>query len=300
MRTDILQGQDATLAYNLIATSDGFSPLTGETSGTTVLKYRSGAETGWNVKSLSGSNFREIGEGQYEVDFSGAELGTLGPFYSVLVGSDGSSYYREDEIALPALAGVLLATATSGSVAIPGVTVQIRDAADIAQIARGTTDVDGELFADLPPGDYNVHLHKLGWSFAGAPFLLTVTGDDEVTYVGTAQSIANPGSPDTFVLSVYLIRSDGTPRNGIEVTVAPIYTRRQQDRHIGVSSTGLTMTNAAQTATTDVDGFCSFALVPSSACHPSFLQYKVTAADQPTGSSTITMPAEDTMLESVL
>lgn len=300
MRTDLFQSQAASLPYNLIRVSDGFTPLTGQTSAQLTCKYRKAGASSWATKTLNSGNTHEIGDGQYAIDWTAGDFDTLGAFYSELIGSDGSRYYREDMIALPALAGMTLHFQTAGLVPIANVTLQLRDASDTLQLATGQTDVAGNLVIGLPAGTYRVWPWKAGYTFAGAPFTLVVTGNATVNYTGAAFSPSNPGAPGTFVLQVHLVRSDGAPRAGITVNVQPVYRRRTLGRAIGVTSVSKVLTEAVQTATTDVDGYCQFSLIPSSDLRPTFEEYKLSILDTPARETWITMPAADAVLEDVL
>lgn len=63
-----------------------------------VCTYKKEGQTTETVKTLGTNNFREIGNGKYEILFDATELDTVGVFHSEVTGTGIDSVTREDYI----------------------------------------------------------------------------------------------------------------------------------------------------------------------------------------------------------
>lgn len=77
------------VAANLVTILTGTTglPKTGLTSADVTCTYRKEGQSSFTAKSLNGSNFTEIGSGVYTIQFTSAELNTLGSFTWIVSGA---------------------------------------------------------------------------------------------------------------------------------------------------------------------------------------------------------------------
>jgi hypothetical protein len=68
-------------------------PVTGKVFGDITCKYQKHGETGLTSKTIDGTNWTEIGQGKYEIDFTAGELDTLKDF-TYLVTEAGSIQFN--------------------------------------------------------------------------------------------------------------------------------------------------------------------------------------------------------------
>lgn len=286
------------LRYVLIDSADFKTPKTGYAfSGVACKHQKQGAAT-LTTKTLSGSNFRHVGEGIYEVDFTAGELDTLGSFTTQMKANDSLAlpYYREDQIIVAGTAAnvgfvATLHTQTGAAVTIPSVTIQVRDSAGTTVIAEGVTDAStGNLSVLLPAGTYKVYAWKAGYTFSGSPFTVVVSADATTNLTGAAFAPSNPGGPNLVTVYGWLLDATGAARVGIVVTFQPILESQNVRRTFGIDPVTKLLSRYAKTVTTDANGYFELALTPNASISPTGTQYHVLFADAPQDNSIVTVP----------
>lgn len=287
---ELRQSAAASLRFPMIDDMDFKTPEVSLTYADLTCRYAKAGDTSLATKSLSSSNTRHLGQGIYEIDFTAAELDTLGAFMAQVTASGALPYYREDQIVPPALSGVTIHTETAAGAAIPGVHVQVRDSAGTAVLAEGTTDTDGDWIIGLPDGTYTVYLWLAGYTFAASPATLVVSGDATEDYTGADFAPSEPGGPTLTTVWGYLLAADGSARSGITVTFTPVY-GSDLGRPLAVTSVEKLMTRVGVEVTTDAGGYFEVQLVNNADVTPSGTRYLVEFEDDPEDSAHITVTA---------
>lgn len=82
----------------LIDDTDFKTPETGVAFGSVTCKYRKHNETSWSTKTIDGSNWTELGNGHYVINFSASDLDTIGIFEYVVIVSGALQFPGKDDV----------------------------------------------------------------------------------------------------------------------------------------------------------------------------------------------------------
>lgn len=88
----IKQSTARTLPVILIDSSDFITPITGTVFGDVTCKFRKEGDTSWTTKTIDATNWTEIDDGHYDIDFTAGNLDTNGLFIYIVTVSGALQY----------------------------------------------------------------------------------------------------------------------------------------------------------------------------------------------------------------
>lgn len=250
-----------TVEIRLRRISDGFffdfSDLTFKVEGSVVTFFVTMTE-----KSATNA------QGQYDYTFvlQDWDNETLNDSYVYSVDADAVSYHGGNGFSTSNLAAksgfgsetVTITTELSGGTPIDSVLVRATDATFAQLFAEDITDVNGQVTFSLDPGTYTIHTARTGYTFAGQPFTLVVTGTTDQTYIGAVMSPSPPSGPDLCRVQGYVFDSGGNPLEDIKVRA-----EIEGDWNFITLDNSSQLLERLQSGLSDATGFWFIDLVPS-------------------------------------
>jgi hypothetical protein len=203
------------------------NPKTGLIYSDVSVKYIKYGQTSFTTKTLDTTNFRELGNGIYEVQFTGTELDTLGSFIVFISPATPGLFVpvaKEDEISdsagLYKVVGgpyslTIRTLERADNSPIPNVSVYLLQS-DKPQFYL-LTDSNGVGSLNVVEGTYDIRAYKTGYVFT--TITTTITASTEITALGDELTLPAPSQPDLCRVYVRTVDLGISGVSGVDVMV---------------------------------------------------------------------------------
>jgi len=206
------------------------NPKTGLTYSDVSVRYIKYGQTSFTTKTLDTTNFRELGNGVYEVQFTGTELDTLGSFIIFVSPTTPGLFVpvaKEDEVSETAgLYKVLSGAPYSLTIRtlkradnspIPNVSVYLIQS-DKPQFYL-LTDSSGAGSLNVVEGTYDIRAYKPNYVFTTITTTITASTSTGITALGDELTLPAPSTPDLCRVYVRTVDLGVSGVSGIDVMV---------------------------------------------------------------------------------
>lgn len=238
-------------------------PLTGLMTDDMVVQFKKYNDTTWSILTLDTENFRETGDGWYQVKLLSTQLDTPGQLIVIIKSTDDSpvKFQSQQEIRIvpqetsPTGQVVDIKVMDQNSVPVDGAEVAIYDETDTKYLFRQVTDFSGDCRFYLTPGSYKVRIMRPLHDFNNPEDLIVPTGGGQFEYVGISYIATFPELPDTCNLFGTILDVDGNPKRNVPIIAQSV----QKNTNAIIGSNGVAVSTT--TVPTDEDGRFEMSLI---------------------------------------